>query len=67
MVRSYVQTSGWLTWCRNPQGCDQVLRRGDGINNGTCSKCSWSSCFSCTFIEVMVTIVTIDITTITIN
>lgn len=51
-VRSYVERSGRLTWCRNPQGCDQVLCRGDGMDTGTCSKCYWSSCFSCHFIEV---------------
>ena len=52
VVRSYVERSGRLTWCRNPQGCDQVLCRGDGIDTGTCLKCHWSSCFSCHFSEV---------------
>ena len=52
IVRSYVERSGRLTWCRNPQGCDQVLCRGDGMDTGSCSKCLWSSCFSCHFIEV---------------
>ena len=53
VVRSYVEGSGWLTWCRNPQGCDHVLYRRDGTDSGTCNKCKWTSCFSCNFIEVM--------------
>ena len=52
VVRSYVEGSGRLTWCRNPQGCDQVLCKGDGIDSGTCQKCQWSSCFSCSHSEV---------------
>ena len=57
VIRSYVQTNGLLTWCRNPQGCDMILSRGDSLNSGTCIKCNWSSCFSCTFIEVSETII----------
>ena len=52
LVRSYVDQSGWLTWCRNPQGCDQFLCKGDGLSMGACHKCGWTSCFSCIFIEV---------------
>ena len=53
VVRSYVEGSGHLMWCCNPQGCGQVLCKGDGINSGTCQKCQWSSCFSCSHTEVM--------------
>jgi hypothetical protein len=51
VVRSYVEGSGKLTWCRNPQGCDQILLHGGVADVGTCSKCGWTSCFSCTFTE----------------
>jgi len=54
VVKSYVEMSKWFTWCRNPQGCDMALRKGDGNKSGTCSKCHWSSCFTCTFTEVTI-------------
>lgn len=53
VVKSYVEMSKWFTWCRNPQGCGMALRKGDGNKSGTCSKCLWSSCFTCTFTEVI--------------
>ncbi|XP_048126198.1 cullin-9 [Alosa alosa] len=40
-----------LTWCTNPQGCDQILCKENIGSMGTCSKCCWSSCFSCNFPE----------------
>ena len=52
LLHSYVEQSGHLMWCCNPQGCDQVLCQGGGMNGGTCGKCQWSSCFSCHFTEV---------------
>jgi p53-associated parkin-like cytoplasmic protein len=51
LVRSYVQCSSTLSWCRNPQGCDGILEKKDVYRNGACTKCSWSSCFYCTFME----------------
>jgi len=53
VVKSYVEMSKWFTWCRNPQGCGMALRKADGSQSGTCNKCHWSSCFNCTFAEVM--------------
>ncbi|XP_028676954.1 LOW QUALITY PROTEIN: cullin-9 [Erpetoichthys calabaricus] len=51
LLRGYVECCSNLTWCTNPQGCDQILCK-EGIGNvGTCSKCCWSSCFSCNFPE----------------
>lgn len=41
-----------LTWCTNPQGCDQILCKENTGSMATCSKCCWSSCFSCNFPEV---------------
>ncbi|XP_064412713.1 cullin-9 isoform X2 [Latimeria chalumnae] len=51
LLRGYVECCSNLTWCTNPQGCDQILCK-EGIGNGeACSKCSWLSCFSCNFPE----------------
>ncbi|MGH0167094.1 UNVERIFIED_CONTAM: hypothetical protein FKN15_052560 [Acipenser sinensis] len=51
LLRGYVECCSNLTWCTNPQGCDQILCK-QGIGSvGTCSKCCWSSCFSCNFPE----------------
>lgn len=52
LVRSYVESSEFITWCRNPTGCDYILCRDDGYKNVTCGQCGWSSCLSCTFTEV---------------
>ncbi|KAM8851745.1 cullin-9 isoform 2-T2 [Synchiropus picturatus] len=51
LLRSYVDSCSNLTWCTNPQGCDQILCQENMSNMGTCSKCCWSSCFSCNFPE----------------
>ncbi|XP_065489004.1 cullin-9-like isoform X3 [Caloenas nicobarica] len=51
LLRGYVECCSNLTWCTNPQGCDQILLK-DGLGYGAaCSKCSWISCFSCNFPE----------------
>ncbi|XP_068797000.1 cullin-9 isoform X3 [Struthio camelus] len=51
LLRGYVECCSNLTWCTNPQGCDQILRK-DGLGYGeACSKCSWISCFNCSFPE----------------
>ncbi|XP_069743989.1 cullin-9-like isoform X1 [Narcine bancroftii] len=51
LLRNYVESCSNLAWCTNPQGCDQILCK-EGIGSvGTCSKCCWSSCFSCNFPE----------------
>ncbi|XP_032876612.1 cullin-9 isoform X2 [Amblyraja radiata] len=51
LLRGYVECCSNLTWCTNPQGCDQILCK-EGIGSiGTCSKCCWSSCFTCNFPE----------------
>uniref|UniRef100_A0A8C4ZQJ7 Cullin-9 n=1 Tax=Gadus morhua TaxID=8049 RepID=A0A8C4ZQJ7_GADMO len=50
-LRGYVESCSNLTWCTNPQGCDQVLCQDSLGSMGTCSKCCWSSCFSCNFPE----------------
>uniref|UniRef100_A0A4W3JLD0 Cullin 7 n=1 Tax=Callorhinchus milii TaxID=7868 RepID=A0A4W3JLD0_CALMI len=51
LLRGYVECCSNLTWCTNPQGCDQIVCK-EGIGSvGTCSKCCWSSCFSCNFPE----------------
>ncbi|XP_043916222.1 cullin-9 [Protopterus annectens] len=51
LLRGYVECCSNLTWCTNPQGCDQILCK-EGIGNGEiCSKCSWLSCFNCNFPE----------------
>ncbi|XP_020565045.1 cullin-9 isoform X3 [Oryzias latipes] len=51
LLRGYVECCSNLTWCTNPQGCDQILCKENMGNTGTCSKCCWSSCFSCNFPE----------------
>ena len=51
VIRSYVEESKKLTWCRNPQGCDQILVHSGIADIGTCTKCEWTSCFLCTFGE----------------
>ncbi|XP_057704477.1 cullin-9 [Corythoichthys intestinalis] len=50
-LRGFVESCSNLTWCTNPQGCDQILCKENMGNTGTCSKCGWSSCFSCNFPE----------------
>ncbi|XP_061223148.1 cullin-9-like isoform X2 [Neopsephotus bourkii] len=51
LLRGYVECCSNLTWCTNPQGCDQILLK-DGFGYGAaCSKCSWISCFNCNFPE----------------
>ena len=52
MLRVYVECCSNLTWCTNPLGCDQILCTENMGSMGTCSKCRWSSCFSCNFPEV---------------
>ncbi|KAM9847747.1 cullin-9 isoform 1-T1 [Aulostomus maculatus] len=51
LLRGYVECCANLTWCTNPQGCDQILCKENMGSMGTCSKCCWSSCFSCNFPE----------------
>ncbi|XP_029927070.1 cullin-9 isoform X2 [Myripristis murdjan] len=51
LLRGYVESCSNLTWCTNPQGCDQILCKENMGSMGTCSKCCWSSCFSCNFPE----------------
>nr|XP_020477945.1 cullin-9 [Monopterus albus] len=51
LLRGYVECCSNLTWCTNPQGCDQILCKENMGSIGTCSKCCWSSCFSCNFPE----------------
>ncbi|XP_034537275.1 cullin-9 isoform X2 [Notolabrus celidotus] len=51
LLRDYVECCSNLTWCTNPQGCDQILCKENMGSMGTCSKCCWSSCFSCNFPE----------------
>lgn len=52
LLRGYVECCSNLTWCTNPQGCDQILCK-EGLGCGeACSKCSWISCFNCNFPEV---------------
>ncbi|XP_062852004.1 cullin-9 isoform X2 [Trichomycterus rosablanca] len=51
LLRGYVECCSNLTWCTNPQGCDQILCKENIGSMGTCSKCYWSSCFSCNFPE----------------
>ncbi|XP_063300230.1 cullin-9 isoform X3 [Pelobates fuscus] len=51
LLRGFVECCSNLTWCTNPQGCDRVLCK-EGLGSGAaCSKCSWLSCFSCSFPE----------------
>ncbi|XP_041867056.1 cullin-9 isoform X2 [Melanotaenia boesemani] len=51
LLRGYVECCSNLTWCTNPQGCDQILCKENMGSMGTCSRCCWSSCFSCNFPE----------------
>ncbi|XP_041722975.2 cullin-9 isoform X1 [Coregonus clupeaformis] len=51
LLRGYVECCSNLTWCTNPVGCDQILCRDNIGSMGNCSKCCWSSCFSCNFPE----------------
>ncbi|XP_076018813.1 cullin-9 isoform X2 [Genypterus blacodes] len=51
LLRGYVECCSNLTWCTNPQGCDQILCKENMGSMGTCSKCCWASCFSCSFPE----------------
>ncbi|KAM3605984.1 uncharacterized protein V6R79_008521 [Siganus canaliculatus] len=51
LLRGYVECCSNLTWCTNPQGCDQILCKENMGSMGTCSKCCWSSCFNCNFPE----------------
>ncbi|KAM8947624.1 cullin-9 [Pelodytes ibericus] len=51
LLRCFVESCSNLTWCTNPQGCDRVLCK-EGLGSGAaCSKCSWLSCFNCSFPE----------------
>ncbi|XP_053568749.1 cullin-9 [Bombina bombina] len=51
LLRGFVESCSNLTWCTNPQGCDRVLCK-EGLGNGAaCAKCSWLSCFTCSFPE----------------
>ncbi|KAM4695372.1 cullin-9 [Discoglossus pictus] len=51
LLRSFVESCSNLTWCTNPQGCDRVLCK-EGLGSGAaCAKCSWLSCFTCSFPE----------------
>ncbi|KAJ4923833.1 hypothetical protein JOQ06_028088 [Pogonophryne albipinna] len=51
LLRGFVECCSNLTWCTNPQGCDQILCRESMGSMGTCNKCCWSSCFTCNFPE----------------
>eukprot|EP00079_Xenopus_tropicalis_P031814 XP_017945585.1 PREDICTED: cullin-9 isoform X1 [Xenopus tropicalis] len=51
LLRGFVENCSNLTWCTNPQGCDRVLCK-EGLGSGAaCTKCSWLSCFNCSFPE----------------
>ncbi|XP_069624318.1 cullin-9 isoform X1 [Ranitomeya imitator] len=51
LLRGFVESCSNLTWCTNPQGCDRILCR-EGLGSGAaCAKCSWMSCFRCSFPE----------------
>ncbi|XP_053316090.1 cullin-9 [Spea bombifrons] len=51
LLRGFVESCSNLTWCTNPQGCDRVLCK-EGLGSGAaCAKCSWLSCFDCSFPE----------------
>nr|KAG8542899.1 hypothetical protein GDO81_025862 [Engystomops pustulosus] len=51
LLRGFVESCSNLTWCTNPQGCDRILCK-EGLGNGAaCAKCSWMSCFNCSFPE----------------
>ncbi|XP_077341595.1 cullin-9 isoform X2 [Lithobates pipiens] len=51
LLRGFVESCSNLTWCTNPQGCDRILCK-EGLGTGAaCAKCSWVSCFNCSFPE----------------
>ncbi|XP_056408902.1 cullin-9-like, partial [Hyla sarda] len=51
LLRGFVESCSNLTWCTNPQGCDRILCK-EGLGSGAaCAKCSWMSCFKCSFPE----------------
>ncbi|XP_075060626.1 cullin-9 isoform X2 [Mixophyes fleayi] len=51
LMRGFVESCSNLTWCTNPQGCDRILCK-EGLGTGAaCAKCSWLSCFNCSFPE----------------
>ncbi|XP_069811447.1 LOW QUALITY PROTEIN: cullin-9 [Dendropsophus ebraccatus] len=51
LLRGFVECCANLTWCTNPQGCDRILCK-EGLGSGAaCAKCSWMSCFTCSFPE----------------
>ncbi|XP_068088702.1 cullin-9 isoform X2 [Hyperolius riggenbachi] len=51
LLRGFVESCSNLTWCTNPQGCDRILCK-EGLGTGAaCAKCSWISCFNCSFPE----------------
>ncbi|XP_063774820.1 cullin-9 isoform X2 [Pseudophryne corroboree] len=51
LLRGFVESCSNLTWCTNPQGCDRILCK-EGLGSGAaCAKCSWLSCFNCSFPE----------------
>ncbi|KAM3930644.1 cullin-9 isoform 2-T3 [Leptodactylus fuscus] len=51
LLRGFVESCSNLTWCTNPQGCDRILCK-EGLGSGAaCAKCSWMSCFNCSFPE----------------
>ncbi|KAM9316903.1 cullin-9 [Gastrophryne carolinensis] len=51
LLRGFVESCSNLTWCTNPQGCDRILCK-EGLGTGAaCAKCSWLSCFNCSFPE----------------
>ncbi|XP_075438319.1 cullin-9-like, partial [Ascaphus truei] len=54
LLRGFVDCCSNLTWCTNPQGCDRVLCKEGQGSGAACAKCSWLSCFSCSFPEVRI-------------
>ena len=54
LLRDYLGDSTWMTWCTNPQGCGEILLKGDGMNISSCQRCQWSACFFCTYLEVCI-------------
>ncbi|XP_075195057.1 cullin-9 [Anomaloglossus baeobatrachus] len=51
LLRGFVENCSNLTWCTNPHGCDRILCK-EGLGSGAaCAKCSWMSCFRCSFPE----------------
>uniref|UniRef100_A0A665X206 Cullin 7 n=1 Tax=Echeneis naucrates TaxID=173247 RepID=A0A665X206_ECHNA len=53
LLRGYVECCSNLTWCTNPQGCDQILCKENMGSMGTCSKCCWSSVFHSSLLQHM--------------